>query len=198
MNTDEGLIYYAMANKKEDIELLHEYGIYPRKRLVRLFTDIDEGSTMQTCDNLMALDQTDGPITLLLNTPGGEWYNGLAIYDTIKSSKNHITIIGLGHVMSMGTVIMQAADERLVSANCRLMVHYGTDGFIGNSKDMVEAGKETAFAQKKQEDIYLSRIHDKKPQYRRADLKKLLSVDTYLTPDEFVRLGLADKVVGDE
>jgi len=194
-----------MANKKEDIELLHEYGLSPRKRLVRLFTHIDEGSTMQTCDNLMSLDSDteaakrgDAPITIVLNTPGGEWYNGLAIYDTIKSCKNHITIIGVGHVMSMGTVIMQAADDRLVSANCRLMIHYGSDGFVGNSKDMVEAGKETAFAQKKQEDMYLARIHEQKPTYSRAALRKLLSVDTYLTPDEFVKLGLADKVVGSE
>lgn len=187
-----------MKAKKDDIELLHQYGLHSARRIVRLFREIDEESVSEVCSNLIALDMSDGPITLLLNTPGGEWYNGMAIYDTLRSCKNHVTIIGIGHVMSMGTVLMQAGDERLLSPHCRMMMHYGWDGFEGTSRDMVEAGKEALYLQKQMENIFLRRIREKKPKYTRQSLRALLSVDSHMSPTFFVELGLADKVVGDE
>ena len=187
-----------MKGKKDEIELLHVYGIYPSKRTIVLHGGIDEDTTRQVCGNLMALDFSEGAITFILNTPGGEWYNGMAIYDTIKACTNHITVIGIGHVMSMGPIIMQSADERILSANCRVMLHYGNSGYVGVSKDFVKAGQEEVVLMGVQEDILLATIRAKHPKFTRAKLKPLLSADSYMSADKAVRLGLADKVVGDE
>jgi len=187
-----------VRGKKDEIELLHVYGIYPSKRLLLLSTAIDEDSAREVCGNLIAMDFTEGPITLVLNTPGGEWYNGMAIYDTIKACKNRITILGKGHVMSMGTIIMQAADERIVTPHCRLMIHHGGDGYVGNSLDFIKAGAEATALQNIMVDIYLKCIREKKPTYTKKALMTLLGSDTYMSAADFVELGLADKVDGDE
>jgi len=187
-----------MRGKKDDIELFHLYNIFPAKRLVELTGEIDENTTAITCRNLIALDYSDAAITILLNTPGGDWYNGMAIYDTIKNCKSHITIVGIGHVMSMGTVIMQAADERIISPNCRLMIHYGTDGYEGQSQNLVQAGHEAQYLQDKMTDIFYKKMIEKHPKYKKKSLEALLATDQYMTPEYFVRLGLADKVANSE
>jgi ATP-dependent protease ClpP protease subunit len=65
------------------------------------------------------------PILIMMNNPGGDWFHGMAIYDAIKTCKCHCTIRVYGHAMSMGSVILQAADERIMMPNSRMMVHYG-------------------------------------------------------------------------
>jgi ATP-dependent Clp endopeptidase proteolytic subunit ClpP len=65
------------------------------------------------------------PILIMMNNPGGDWFHGMAIYDAIKTCKCHCTIRVYGHAMSMGAVILQAADDRVMMPNSRMMVHYG-------------------------------------------------------------------------
>lgn len=187
-----------MRGKKDDLEMLHQYNIYPSKRFVTLFEEINADTVRQTCHNVLALDLSDGPITIYLNTPGGSWYDGMALYDVIKNCKNHVTVIGLGHVMSMGPIIMQAADERQVHKNCRMLLHYGYDGFEGNSEDLVQAGKEAKYLQDRMVEVLLARYREAKPGGKRQAIVNLLPKDRYMSPEEFVKYGLADKVVGDE
>lgn len=182
--------------QKGDLELLHQYQINPSRRLLQLFDDITMETVRTTASNLLTLDHTDGPITLLLNTPGGEWYAGMALYDLIRACKNHITILATGHVMSMGTVIMQAADERLVTPHCQLMIHYGNDGYEGEVRNFVAAGRESARQMKQMEDIYLARMKEKNSAYKPSQLRRLMELDQYMEAERFVALGLADKVVG--
>ena len=68
------------------------------------------------------------PILIIMNNPGGDWYHGMAIYDAIKSSPCECTIKVYGHAMSMGSIILQAADNRIMMPNSRFMIHYGYDG----------------------------------------------------------------------
>lgn len=185
-----------MASRKESfLEIFHQYGIYQPKRLIKLFGEIDTDKADQVISNLIAIDQQDESTTILLNTPGGSWYDGLAIYDTIASCKSHVTAIATGSLMSMGPIVSCAADSVFVSSNCRILLHYGTDGFEGNSADLVAAGLEAKAAQMKQEAILLTKIREKHPRYRVSDLRKKLITDTYMSPEEFVELGLAEKVV---
>ena len=66
------------------------------------------------------------PITIILNTPGGEIQQGLAIYDTIRMLVRagvEVHIVGIGLVASMGTVIMQAASRRFSLPSTQFLVH---------------------------------------------------------------------------
>lgn len=135
-----------------------------------------------------------GPITILMNNPGGDWYHGIAIYDSIKQSPCEITIKARGYAMSMGSIILQAATHRWMSPTASQMLHYGTDGYFHHSKTFEKYAEQSKKINAVMEGIYLDRIREKHPKFKKAQLKKLLNFDTYLTAQESIDLGLADRV----
>jgi ATP-dependent protease ClpP protease subunit len=68
-------------------------------------------------------DQTN--ILVHMQSPGGEWGHGIAIYDAIMHSKAPVTILAHGEVQSMSSVVFQAAKRRILMPNCSLMIHRG-------------------------------------------------------------------------
>ena len=84
--------------------------------------DIDDCSAYAFCHEALGSKMSgcfkDRPMTVVLNTPGGDVEHGLAIYDTIRmlvASGTEVHVVGLGRVASMGTVIMQAGSRRIAS-----------------------------------------------------------------------------------
>ena len=133
-------------------------------------------------------------ITIKMNNVGGDWYHGMAIYDAIKACKNNVTIIVYGHAMSMGSIILQAADHRILMPNATFMVHYGTNGYYGHSKNFDRWAEENKRINEVMLGIYLKKIKEKKPRFTKKQVKEICDYDTFLTAKETVDLGLADEV----
>jgi ATP-dependent protease ClpP protease subunit len=133
-----------------------------------------------------------------MNNIGGDEYHGFAICDLIKACKSHVTIKVLGHAMSMGSIILQAADQRIMAPNARQMIHYGTWGIHAHSKTTQKWAQEGLKIDEWMEAMYLARIHEKVPTFPIQKLKKMLDHDTFLTTKESIALGLADKVLGED
>lgn len=140
----------------------------------------------------------DKPIVIIMNNPGGDEYHGMAIYDAIRCCTNHVTIKVYGHAMSMGGIILQAADERLMSPNSRFMMHYGTFGINANTKDAYNWVESNKKIDKWMEDLFLEKIREKNPRFSRQKLYKMLEADYIIDAKEAVHLGLADEVIGDD
>lgn len=100
--------------------------------------------------------------------------------------------------MSMGSIILQAADERLMAPTSRQMIHYGTWGTYDHAKTAQKHAAEGLKIDTWMEKMYLARIQEKHPEFPMEELKKLLNFDTFFTAQESVRFGLADKVLGGE
>ena len=69
------------------------------------------------------------PITIDINSPGGSVTEGLAIYDTIQRLRRegtHVTTRALGYAASMGAILLQAGDVRVMDARAKLMLHEGS------------------------------------------------------------------------
>ena len=75
--------------------------------------------------NTLTLASHD-PIFIQMNTVGGEWSYGMAIYDAIMLCPCHVTIVAYSWARSMSSIIFQAADKRIIAANACFMVHHGT------------------------------------------------------------------------
>lgn len=101
---------------------------------------------------------SDEPITFIMNNPGGSWYHGMAIFDAIKSTPCVTIVKAYGHAMSMGSIIMQAADYRIMMPNTKMMIHYGYDGFYGHSKTNQKWADEGKKINYQMENIYLESI----------------------------------------
>jgi ATP-dependent Clp endopeptidase proteolytic subunit ClpP len=194
---------------RDDVDKLYDYDIYIPGRTVYI------GSTQSDMENgesgveaimaeraikaLLLLDQKDEPITIIMNNPGGDWYHGMAIYDAIKGCKSHVTIKVYGMAMSMGAVILQAADMRIMTPNSRFMIHYGTMGMDSTHAKIFENwAEESKKLNKEMEQIFLAKMLEKNPKVTLHALKKMLDYDTILNARETIEVGLADKVLGDE
>lgn len=194
---------------RDDIDKFHDYGIYIPKRTVyvgSIEADIQHGESGTdaalaefTIKNLLILEAMSAePITVIMNNFGGDETHGLAIYDAIKQCKSHVTIQVLGSAESMGSIILQAADERIMSPTSIQMLHYGEWSFSGHAKT---GSKHAAQADKMNdwmEQMYLDKIKLKHPDFTLNRLKKMLDHDTFLSATEAVELGLADKVSGED
>lgn len=120
-------------------------------------------------------NKNKNPITIIMNNPGGDYYHGLAIYDAIKTSQCHCTIKIYGQAMSMGSVILQAADVRIMMPNSRFMIHYGYDSKNDNIKTVerwVDEGKRLNY---EMENLYLDVMLEKEEKEGHGYLAKTLS-----------------------
>lgn len=209
---------YAAPRKMElayQTDALMQHGVFPKEFVIYYPTpphpevggeiegSVDIGTT-RTFINAMTLLESYGKegrrgstIRIIMNCYGGDEYQGMAVYDTIRQSKFDVTIEGRGAVMSMGVFIMQAANRRLLSANARLMVHSGTWGDAGEQhfENHMRAAEEGM----KLKDIYLDilwkKIKEKKPKFSREKMEELLKFDKFMSAREAVSYGLADYVV---
>lgn len=135
------------------------------------------------------------PIVIHMNNLGGDWFHGMAMYDAIRASNSHIYGICWGHAMSMGSIIIQACDSRIVAPHCTFMIHDGTECLAGGCKSVEAWAKHTAKTRKRMYEIYLSRMKAAKPRITIHKIEELCSHDTLYTSEEAVSNGLADWVL---
>jgi ATP-dependent protease ClpP protease subunit len=184
---------------------MHDYGLYVPTRTIYMGSEevdmeigesgTDAAMAERVIKNLHILDNAASePITIIMNNLGGYVFHGMAIYDAIKKCRSHITIIGTGQVMSMGSLILQAADKRVLTPSAVMMIHHGYDHHDNHIKTIRNWVK---FGEKFDEilnDIYFKKIKEKNSDFNRKKLDKLLDFDTILLASEAVSLGLADEI----
>ena len=194
---------------RDDVDKFHDYSLYiPHRTIFMGSAEFSIESGESGCDGAMAermiknlhiLDTlSSDPITIIMNNIGGDEYHGFAIYDAIKACRSNVTIKVFGHAMSMGSIILQAADERIMAPTSRQMLHYGTWGIVDHAKTTQKWAKEGEKIDKWMENMYLERIKEKQPLFKLNRLQKMLDHDTFLTAKESVELGLADKELGED
>ncbi|GAG32606.1 unnamed protein product, partial [marine sediment metagenome] len=66
------------------------------------------------------------PIIIHMHTIGGEWNDGMAIYDAIKHVTCPTIMVAYAHARSMSSIIFQAADKRVMMPHADFMIHYGS------------------------------------------------------------------------
>jgi ATP-dependent protease ClpP protease subunit len=122
----------------------------------------------------------------------------MGIYDAIKVCNNHVTVKVFGYVMSMGSIIIQAADKRVMSPNSRMMIHYGSNGYYGHNKDFIRWAEEAKRIDGEMEAIYIEKIKEKNPTFSMHKLKEMCRFDTFLSSKEALQTGLIDEILGEE
>src|SRR6478672_7855602 len=119
------------------------FDIYSRllkDRIIILGTPIDETVANLVVAQLIHLESEDPDkdISLYINSPGGEAYAGLAMYDTMQYIRPDVSTICVGMAMSMGAVLLAggAPGKRFALPNAKIMIHQGSAGFHGSPTDI--------------------------------------------------------------
>ena len=187
-----------MSNKDSIVDQVHDKGLDMRTRTIFLQGDVDESTYEEFSRNMHLLEKGTGEITIKLCSGGGHVSYGWGIYDLIKESKHFVRIIVEAKCESMATIILQAADERIIHKNARMMIHIGTESY--EEQHAMDIRRWQGWGDKeeaKTQEIYLEKIREKKPRFTKKKLQDLLTFDTILGPKEAIELGLLDKEFGE-
>ena len=116
--------------RRDDADRFHDYGIHIPTRTIVISNAIDEVEAERVLKNIHILESINKePITIIINTPGGYVFQGMAIYGAIAACESYVTAIVRGQASSMGSLILQAADHRVVDPYAIIMIHHGSDGY---------------------------------------------------------------------
>ncbi len=192
---------------RDDVDKFYAYGLNIPTRTIYMGseeyaedgeTGVDHLMSQRVIKGLHLLDaQSTSAINIIMNNPGGDEYHGLAIFDAIVACQSHVTITVLGMAMSMGSIILQSADERVMSPNSRMMIHYGTWGYYGHAIDSARWNEEGEKFNRWLEDLYLSKMRQKNSRVPKKQVVEMCQFDTFYTAQEAINLGLADKILGE-
>lgn len=188
-----------MSNSKDTVfDLLIDHGIDIRGRILYLQGEVDEEMYDKFIKLLKYLDKTSGDIEIVLNSCGGCVTSGFAMHDAIKACVNPVTIKGYGAVMSIASVILQAADKRIVSENCRIMIHRGSTELAGEFNTVKKAMQEEFELDRMLCDVYFEKMVENDSSFKRSQLEKLMDTDSYFSAEKALELGLIDEIEGDD
>src|SRR5512143_344926 len=126
-----------------------EFDIYSRllnERTIFLGSPVADTIATLIVAQLLHLESEDPEkdVSLYINSPGGNAYAGLAIYDTMQFIKPDVQTICYGIAMSAGSLILTggAAGKRMALPNSRILIHQPSGGFEGQSSDIEIHAKE--------------------------------------------------------
>lgn len=146
---------------------------------------------------------TNKSLIIHMKTCGGDYWEGMAIYDAIKSYPWFVTIVNHTHARSMSSLIFQAGNKRVMMPNSYFMFHDGSTGIEGTVKTVRSYIKfEKRVADRTMLDIYAKamkqhgKLSNKTLEYIRKWLRHRMDKeeDVYLTAKEAVEYGLADEI----
>jgi len=175
------------------------YDIYSRllkERIVLLEGEVHDQMANLIVAQLLYLEAEDPKrdINLWINSPGGSVTAGMAIYDTMQFLAPDVSTVVMGQACSMGSLLAQAGakDKRFILPNARHMIHQPSGGARGQATDMEIQVREILTMKKNLTQIYVDHNSAGKSF---EDLAKDMERDFFMSAEEAVAYGLADKVM---
>jgi ATP-dependent Clp protease, protease subunit len=173
------------------------YDIYSRllrDRIIMLDTEVSSHSASLIVAQMLFLEADDPgrDILFYVNSPGGSVTAGMSIYDTMQFVKCDVQTIVLGQAASMGSLLAAAGapGKRFILPNARHMIHQPLGGASGQATDVEIQARELLRWKTVLTEIYV-RHTGKSFDDLRSDMER----DTFMTADQSVKYGLADRVL---
>ena len=129
----------------------------------------------------------------MLNSPGGNVFAGLALYDAItdlKARGHKVTTVARGYAASMGGILLQAGTERVVGANAQVLIHEVSTMDSGKTSELEDNLK----FQKKLQDRLLAILAERSTLTKAQIARRWKKTDWWLDADECIEYGIADRI----
>jgi ATP-dependent protease ClpP protease subunit len=214
-NTDHKLDNRVKARSEDPLWHLHEYDVDLQSNHIYLFGnekfaghDSDPGVEYSMANrfirniNLCMRANPQVPVLIHMKTPGGDFSEGMAIYDAIKSCPFPVTILNYAHASSMSSIIFQAANKRVMMPHSHFMFHDGNLGYSGTYKQVISQVEWDKNGREIMIQIYenslkrTGRFSKKSREWIREWIVSQMDKkeDVYLTAKDSVSIGFADCV----
>ena len=170
------------------------YSLLLKERIVFLGTPIDDQIANLIVAQLLFLsrEDPDKEIQMYINSPGGQIYAGLAIYDTMQMISNKISTVAVGVTASFGTVLLASGTKgrRYALPHATIHMHQPLGGASGQASDVEIQAREIIRLKSRLNEILASRTGQK------IDvIEKDTERDFYLDADQAVEYGIVDQIL---
>lgn len=134
-------------------------------------------------------------INIYINSYGGSVFEGTAIYNQLRRHPAHKTVYVDGFACSIASVIAMAGDEIIMPRNALMMIHNMYMAAVGNAAELRKAADDLDTINTAGRGAYLAKAGDKLNEER---LKEMMDAETWLTAQECIDLGLADRLAEED
>lgn len=170
------------------------YSLLLKNRIVFVGTAINDQLSNLVVAQLLYLssEDADAPIQMYINSPGGQVYSGMAIYDTMQMVPNPISTVAVGMTASFGTLLLSSGTkgERYALPHATIHMHQPLGGAQGQASDIEIQAREILRLKQKLNEI-LSVQTGQKLETIEADTER----DFYLDANQAVEYGIVDQVM---
>lgn len=134
------------------------------------------------------------PVTVNVNSPGGDMFEGLAIYNLLASHPGEVTVNVMGYAASAASIIAMAGDRVIMSTGSMMMIHRAWGLAVGNTHDFTDAATLFQSFDSSMADIYAARTGlAQDVVLSLLDGPSKASDGTWLSADEAIEKGFADE-----
>jgi ATP-dependent Clp protease protease subunit len=170
------------------------YSLLLRERIVFLGQEVDDQVANLLVAEILYLESQDPDkdIHLYINSPGGQAYAGMAIYDVMQHVRCEVSTICVGMGMSAAAMILcgGASGKRLALPSAKIMIHQGSAGTRGAPRDMEIHLREVLATTRRMSQIIS--FHSGKPI---EEVERDIDRDYFMTAEEALEYGLIDDII---
>ena len=175
------------------------FDIYSRllnERIIFLGTQVSQEIANLIVAQLLHLESEDPDkdVSLYINSPGGDVYAGMAIYDTMQFIKPDVQTICVGIAMSMGALLLAggAAGKRMSLPNSKILIHQVSSSFQGQASDIEIHAREIIDVRRRLDEIIA--LHtDQDIEKVKQDTER----DYFMSSEEAKNYGIIDRVISE-
>jgi ATP-dependent protease ClpP protease subunit len=152
--------------------------------------DYGDGTGMTAKIVSSVLRKSNGSVRVNINSAGGDFFEGVAIYNMLKEYDGEVKVKIVGLAASAASIIAMAADELEIAESGFMMIHNAWTIAIGNKDDMEEVAAMLGKFDESMAKLYADFSgHDVK------SIKKMMAAETWLSGKEAVEMGLATSLL---
>jgi ATP-dependent Clp protease protease subunit len=170
------------------------YSLLVKERIVFLGQEVDDQVANLIVAEILYLESQDPDkdIHLYINSPGGQAYAGMAIYDVMQHVRCEVSTICVGMGMSAAAMILcgGATGKRLALPSAKIMIHQGTAGTHGAPRDMEIHLREFLATTRRMAEVIA--FHSGKPL---DQVERDIDRDYFMTAGEAKKYGLIDDIL---
>lgn len=163
------------------------------KRILFLDEEVTRDSCTRLIKCMLALEAEDpeAEITLIINSPGGSVYDGLALIDIMQDLSCPVHTIASGLVASMAAVILACGTKRSAEPNCYVLIHQLLSGLGMAQQSDIEISAQHSSCMRARLDNLLAQ----KGKLSAEEFHKLTERDCWCDAERALELGLVDEII---
>ncbi|AZU04103.1 ClpP protease [Glycocaulis alkaliphilus] len=163
------------------------------RAVIRIFEEIGHGGVTAKALAGMLAEAGSLPVTLQVNSPGGEVWEGVAMYNLLREHRQPVRVEVMSVAASAASVLIMAAEDIRIARNARLMIHCAWIIALGNADGLREAADLL-----EQIDGDLARTYAERSGQGVDPVMAMMKAETWMSADQAVELGFADRLLDRE